>query len=88
MALVETAGYRPLSDKNGDWHGYKHFAKEKQLLRENDKRWTTSHNRAYLALCHRHSVQIQPYGWTSDTLETLYAIASKRQGKAYAPPKM
>ena len=32
------------------------------------KRRTTS---GYLASCLRHSAQIQPYGWTSDTLVTL-----------------
>ncbi len=31
----------------------------------------TSPSRACLALCLRHSVQIQLYGWISDTLGTL-----------------
>jgi hypothetical protein len=31
----------------------------------------TSPNRAYLTSCLRHFAQIQPYGWTSDTLGTL-----------------
>ena len=30
-----------------------------------------SPNGAYLTSCLRHSAQIQPYGWTSDTLGTL-----------------
>ncbi len=34
----------------------------------------TSPNRAYLAMCLQRSAQIQPYGWTSDTLRTLYKI--------------
>ena len=34
----------------------------------------TSPNRAYLATCLWHSVQIQPYGWTSETLEPLSAM--------------
>ena len=34
----------------------------------------TSPNRAYLATCLRHSAQIQPYGWTSETLEPLGEI--------------
>ena len=34
---------------------------------------TTSHNRAYLASCLRHSAQIPIWG-TSDTLETLADI--------------
>jgi hypothetical protein len=32
---------------------------------------TPSPNRAYLAMCLRHPAQIQPYGWTSNTLKTL-----------------
>jgi len=35
----------------------------------------TAYNRAYLTSCLRHSAQIQPNGWTSDTLGTLSAIA-------------
>jgi hypothetical protein len=34
----------------------------------------TAYNRAYLVMCPRHFAQIQPYGWTSDTLGTLYEI--------------
>ena len=30
-----------------------------------------SHNRVYLASRFGHSAQIQPYGWTSDTIGTL-----------------
>ena len=41
----------------------------------------TSPNRAYLASCLRYSAQIQPNGWTSDTLRTLYDIPSLRYGK-------
>ena len=37
----------------------------------------TSPNRAYLASCLRHSAQIQPYGWTSDTLGTLGDISGQ-----------
>ena len=39
----------------------------------------TSPNRAYLATCLRHSAQIQPDGWTSDTLKTLYAIMEEER---------
>jgi len=35
---------------------------------------STSPNRAYLASCLQYFAKIQPYGWTSDTLGTLYAI--------------
>jgi len=35
----------------------------------------TSDNKAYLASVLRTFTQIQPYGWTSDTLVTLCEIA-------------
>ena len=35
----------------------------------------TAYNRAYLASCLRHSAQIQPKGWTSNTLGTLGDMA-------------
>jgi hypothetical protein len=38
----------------------------------------TSYNREYLASCLRHSAQIQPYDWTSDTLKTLDETAAKK----------
>lgn len=38
----------------------------------------TSYNRAYLATCLWHYAQIQPDGWTSDTLETLYEMANRK----------
>jgi len=33
-----------------------------------------SPKRAYLAPCLRHSTEIQPYNWTSDTLKMLSEI--------------
>ncbi len=39
----------------------------------------TSYNRAYLATCLRHSTQIQPDGWTSDTLGTLDEMLTSGQ---------
>jgi len=43
---------------------------------EMDFKKATANNRAYLASCLRHFAQIQPYGWTSDTLGTLDEIAA------------
>ena len=39
----------------------------------------TADNRAYLATANA-SAQIQPNGWTSDTLGTLYESARMRRG--------
>ena len=38
---------------------------------------TTLPNRAYLTSCLRHSVQIQPDDWTSDTLGTIGRHAAR-----------
>ena len=47
----------------------------------------TSHNRVYLATCLRHSAQIQPNGWTSDTLKTLsYPFHLLKHIAATTPP--
>ena len=43
----------------------------------------TSYNRAYLASCLWHFAQIQPDGWTSDTLRTLSEIARSPFERVY-----
>jgi len=40
---------------------------------------STSADRAYLATCLRHSTQIKPDGWTSDTLGTLGNIVTEKK---------
>jgi len=60
---------------NMSYDEQKRYIREKELsLKYERGGMCTSYNRAYLATCLRHSVQIQPYGWTSETLEPFSAM--------------